>query len=533
MSTDVARQFTVADFDGAPPARDDPASTVAGRLLSISFLLRALRRRWKVWATTAVVGMLIGAAFSTAVPPRPSAATTILLRHPRASDPARAMATDVTLIMTGSVARSAFARLGPGVPTRGLSYLASPLSDDLMQITAHAPSGRTAVRLADALAAAFFEFRRNQSEQQSDAVVRALQDRQRALNDELDAVTVRIKDLQPAGPPTSDVPTTGPLADAQARQAIITDELTQLRLAVGGSVIDTESVLAASSVIEPASQVTPSKKKALTSNLVAGLVAGIAGGAAWVVLWAVISDRVRRREDVMVALGAPVTMSTGPLARSVRAWGQRFRRHPAGPDGDLSRIVRRLGRLVGSDERSKRRLLVISVDSDGPAAAAVAYLAADLAGNGRRVLLADFSSGSALARLLKAPLATTSTVEISGVTSHLQVTCPPHQALAGTDGSSSDLTVLREESDVVLTVATLDPGLGAWHLSDWATSAVVIVTAGRSSEDVLRSAARMLRAAGCDLHSVILVGADGNDDTVGLLDGSRQTAVDAPLGSTR
>lgn len=534
MSIDPARQLTTAELDRVALANGRPASTVAGRLLSVSFLLRALRRRWKVWTTTAVAGMLIGAATSLAVPPQPSAATTILLRHPTGTDPTRAMATDRALIMTSAVASDAVARMGPGMEVGGLSYEVTSLSDNLMQITAQGPDGPAAVRLADAVAAAFFDFRRNQFEQQAQAVARALQDRQRALNDELSVVAARINELQPAGQPAGAATETGTLGDLFARRTTINDQLTQIRQQSGNALIDRESVLASSSVIEPASEFTPSEKRALRFNVAAGLVAGIAAGAAWVVLWAAVSDRVRRREEVAAALHAPVAVSIGRVSRSRRAWSRSFWRHPAEPGRELRRIIRHLARLVSSDDTAERRLLLVSLDSDGPTSAAIAHLAVELTSKGRRVVVADLSTGSVLARFLKAPTGTTATVDLPDAGSTLQVTCPPPEALeAPHDQDSTVTSLLRNEADVVLSMATLDPGLGAWHLSDWASVAVVVVTVGRSSEDVLRSACRMLRAASLEVHSVILVGADGDDETVGLLGGHLAPLGAAPLSSTR
>ena len=48
---------------------------------------------------------------------------------------------------------------------------------------------------------------------------------------------------------------------------------------------------------------------------------------------------------------------------------------------------------------------------------------------------------------------------------------------------------------------------------------MVLVTAGRSTASGLRSAGQLLRAAGITVDSVVLIGADPDDETVGLIDG--------------
>src|SRR5262249_44484911 len=75
-----------------------------------------------------------------------------------------------------------------------------------------------------------------------------------------------------------------------------------------------------------------------------------------------------------------------------------------------------------------------------------------------------------------------------------------------------------ESADVLLTLVTLDPSLGGDHLAGWAGRAVVTVTAGRSSAARIRSAAEMIRLAGTQLISGVLIGADKTDESLGLPD---------------
>jgi hypothetical protein len=61
----------------------------------------------------------------------------------------------------------------------------------------------------------------------------------------------------------------------------------------------------------------------------------------------------------------------------------------------------------------------------------------------------------------------------------------------------------------------LDPALGSEYLATWATDAVGIVTAGESSEERIRGVREMVRLAGTRLDSVVLVGADKRDQSLG------------------
>ena len=71
-------------------------------------------------------------------------------------------------------------------------------------------------------------------------------------------------------------------------------------------------------------------------------------------------------------------------------------------------------------------------------------------------------------------------------------------------------------ADTLVTLVTLDPSLGGEHLATWATSAVVVVTAGRSSWARIHAAGELVRLAGISLSSAVLVGADKTDESLGV-----------------
>ena len=71
-------------------------------------------------------------------------------------------------------------------------------------------------------------------------------------------------------------------------------------------------------------------------------------------------------------------------------------------------------------------------------------------------------------------------------------------------------------ADLLLTLVTLDPALGGDHLATWATNAVVVVSAGQSSAERIHGVGEMIRLAGMRLDSVVLLGADKSDESLGL-----------------
>src|SRR5207253_10995297 len=65
------------------------------------------------------------------------------------------------------------------------------------------------------------------------------------------------------------------------------------------------------------------------------------------------------------------------------------------------------------------------------------------------------------------------------------------------------LAAAYASADLLLTLVTLDPSLGAEHLPTWAADAVVVVTAGRSSWERLHGVGEMVRLAGTRLVSAV------------------------------
>jgi hypothetical protein len=86
---------------------------------------------------------------------------------------------------------------------------------------------------------------------------------------------------------------------------------------------------------------------------------------------------------------------------------------------------------------------------------------------------------------------------------------PVHPALASA----------AKSADLLITLTALDPALGGEHLATWATDAVVMVTAGRSSWTKIHAAGEMIRLAGTRLVSAVLVGADKTDESLGVTGG--------------
>lgn len=170
---------------------------------------------------------------------------------------------------------------------------------------------------------------------------------------------------------------------------------------------------------------------------------------------------------------------------------------------------------------------VVAVDSLEASAVFVGYLASRLADEGTHVGVIDLSEGALLARLLRdAPSRAVGERGPRSVTPISVLVAPDESLLDSADGKTAaglpfdspfgdGPNKMSRSVELVLVLATLDPALGAAQLAAWASEVVLVVSTGRSNAVKLRAAAEMIRAAGCQLDSVLVVGADRDDESLG------------------
>jgi hypothetical protein len=278
-----------------------------------------------------------------------------------------------------------------------------------------------------------------------------------------------------------------------------------------------------SGVLDGAALVPRSAKRVGVVYAGTGLVAGLAVGLGVVVVGALVSDRLRRRDDVARALGGPVDVSVG------RVRGGRGRRGGlagAGGGAELRRVVGHLRNAVPSGGGGGAALGVVAVGDPRVAGLAVASLGVACAREGKRVVVADLCAGGPAARLLGASGAGVRPVSAEGA--YLLVVTPERddvvpvgplgggrvQARAAVAGDA--LAAAWESADLLLTVVSLDPALGGEHLASWCGGAVVVVTAGESTATRVHAVGEMVRLSGVPLVSGVLIGADKTDESLGV-----------------
>jgi hypothetical protein len=171
-------------------------------------------------------------------------------------------------------------------------------------------------------------------------------------------------------------------------------------------------------------------------------------------------------------------------------------------------------------------LAVVPVDDPQVAALCLASLAVSRARQGSQVVVADLCAGSPAARWLGATDPGVQMVAVADA--QLLVAVPEESDLAPMGplsraarqaqptAFSAAVDAACASADLLLTLADLDPALGGDHLAGWALGAVAVVTAGQSSAVRIHAVGEMIRLAGVDLISAVLVGADQADESLGL-----------------
>lgn len=481
----------------------DESEGQPGAFVSLRVLSAAAGRHWRLLVATALVGLVIGAGFHLVVPRKYASVADLFLTEPAATDPAQAMANDTSLLQTRAVAARAVAalHLQTSPDTFLASYKGLALSNAILSITFSAHSPTAAVDGGNAVARAFLRVRTDELNLQTQVVVRGLQTQVNSLDHEITDLSssIDVLSINPAGSQSSNQ-----LADLVEQRSEDTSQVAQVESQIQQEQLNESSVTAASQVLDPAAALKVSAKKVTVMDALSGLVGGLGLALIALVVGVLLSDRLRTREEVAAALGAPVELSILRCAprRSMRR--RRSRRLLKRPTPELQMIARRLRAHLQSPGGAA--LAVVEVESARASALAVALLASSLATEGRHVVMVDMAAGRPLASLLglKSRERELHTVTVGDQSAFL-IVGPDDPAEMGRDWMPSG-------GDALLVVASVDPAFGAEHVALWATKGVVVVDPSRAGARTITSTAELLHRARIAIRSAILIGADPEDD---------------------
>ncbi len=510
-------------YDDYTEFDERPADSSTG-LASLGFFRAALRRRKRFWCGTAVAGMVIGLGMAARLPTVYQASTSLLVTpmSTGGEDSGAPITNEQAIAQSRQVAELAMKKLGlrQSVNSFLASYTVVAPTDRVLVITVKAPSGSDAVSRANAVATEYLQFRAQLVQAEQNLMLSSLNQQINQDKNNLDSINARISQVSAQPGSSTQHAELGSLAK-QKIQA--TAALTQLEQAAATgqatTQITTDTIVQDSRQLDSAAPAPPSSRlKRAIEYILLGLVAGLALGMGIVVIGALLSDKLRRRDDVAHALGAPVKLSVGTVR------GSRLNDlADAAQNADVQRVVAYLGKAVPPTRRGPASLVVVPVDDVHVPAVCLVSLAVSRAKQGLSVVVADLCDGAPAARLLGPADPGVRTVSADGA--QLTVAVPERDDVApvgpllgrpGQPRAVESLAAASAAADLLLTLAVLDPSLGGEHLAGWARGAVVVVTAGQSSAERIRAVGEMIRLTGTSLISGVLIGADKTDESLGL-----------------
>jgi capsular polysaccharide biosynthesis protein len=476
--------------------------------------------------------MLIGLGVYVASPHQYQASTRLLIALGPYEDANTVAVNNQNMAHSSAVAKLVVHKLGlQETPASFLSsYAATSVTNRVLIITVAAPSASQALQWANAVTSAFVQFRAEVLQNTQNLALDSLNQQIKDVQNSITSIEARINQLS-AQPTSSEQQSE--LSSLKTQRSQADTILSNLQQAVVSDQANAQPAITAAAkgsiVLDAATLLPQSRLKHLILYVALGLVAGLSLGVGIVVVRALVSDRLRQRDDVAYALGAPVKLSVG-LARPKR-WLPG--RHGLAAAHDIRRIAAHLGQAMPPRHRRAPApaLAIVPVDDQQVPALSLISLAVSCAEQGQRVLVTDLCSGAPAAKLLGVNDPGVRTV--SGYDARLVVAVPERdefapagplrRGLAETDRASfaDAVGAAYASADVLLTLATLDPAVGGEHLATWATDAVVIITAGRSTATKINAVGEMIRLSGVRTVSAVLVGADTTDETLGTLSVSR------------
>lgn len=518
------RLWAYEDFTAA---EEHAPFDMAGAFASLGFVRAAVRRRRRFWVLWAVIGMVVGLGIFVKYPVSYQATVTLIVKNNPQDDPVSAMQSQVTLVESKTVAAGTVKALDlpQSVSSFQAAYTVTVVTDEIISIAVSAPTPAGAVERANEVASQYLSFRASLLLGQQAQDVASLAQQIPAAQQHIAALQSQIAALLGQGAAQ------GQLTRVQNQLKAATDMLPTLEQTVTGLTVSdkstTSTMIDGTQVLDSATLLHHSSVKDLVEYVLSGLIGGLAIGLGTVIVRELTSDRLRRRDDIAAALGAPVRLSVGRLSVGRLRKSRLFPggRAAANRERDLRRIAAYLRHAAVRPGRGARTLAVVAVDNAAEIAPAVVALAEGCAKDSVRLVVADLAKGAPVARLLGAEGAGVHPVRVAGADMVVVIPEKDDPIPAGPLRLADDglgavppaeaVVAAASQADLLLTVAELDPAVGGDHLGTWAGTAVAVFTAGRTRAARAYAVGEMLRLSGVHAISGVVVDADTTDESLG------------------
>jgi hypothetical protein len=353
----------------------DSFTSMTAPLVDLARLVAGIRWRRRLWMSSALLGLFLGALFTAVWPTPPSAVTSLLVAH---ADDQNAkvdalMETDVALCQTSEVAGAALKELN--INKRPGDFLATyhctSAAPHVLTITAAAASESEAVRYARALADAFIADHVKRAQDAADAKANTLLDRRARLERTVARLNSTISST--AAPAQLDA-----LYTARAGLA---SQILDLARQADDARVGVPAIIAGTRLVDPARPVPSRGIRAAVTNTGVGLILGLGIGLAVSAVLSVTADRPVLRRDIAAELGVSIIAQLPSPPRGPRRLWRRSRQVR-----DRQRVAATLARVV---RRSPSSISLLEIGCPGTAAALALEIAGRLAPERPVVIVTD------------------------------------------------------------------------------------------------------------------------------------------------
>lgn len=288
-----------------------------------------LRRRSRLLAAAAVLGLAAGGAYVALVPPTLTSTTLVLLPTPTVSGGERDVTTQVRIVLSTSVLSAAGAQQVPALDAREVRdrIRVEALTNQLVQIEARSPRARAARSLSQAVADAYVTFVREADRRVATAALTDLSQREADLAEQFQTLSKEIEEsvARQDGWPTGSSEARGEgqlLGRLRAEQADVALQLDRVRGDIAtGAPAGAATGLGTSVLQEASPPAGPHLVMRLATWMPLGAAATVALAGGVLLLLRRREPRMGFRDDIADAVGSPVlgAVRSHPQ-RSVASW---------------------------------------------------------------------------------------------------------------------------------------------------------------------------------------------------------------------
>ena len=253
----------------------DGSEEYYGPMIDLSSLKEAVRRHRVACLAAAMVGLVLGAAFHLFIPPKYAAVTDLYMSEPSGADPAAALANEISLLETRSVAAAAIHALHLDVSPGAFlsSYQGSSSGSAILNIKFSAGSSAKAVEYDNALALAFLDVRAQELSFETGLVNKGLEAEVNSLNTDVTKLTNQISSLSSANAGSQ---TANQIAELVNQRSGDLSQIGQLQSQQQQDALAEQATAEGSRVLDPAVPVSVSIKKVFAEDGISGLIGGLA-----------------------------------------------------------------------------------------------------------------------------------------------------------------------------------------------------------------------------------------------------------------